>query len=168
MPRSVFVSLLFVLSACSAPVVSIPQTTASTAVSPSSTLGGVEEFNACARKAGADLLEVRLDSTGRPQLAALAIGVELLEPSVREALARCSHLLTESGTLELDGELRNRVLGTLREFSECMRSQGVLAFPDPISDFSGSGDPYPLDDVIRQAPGFSEAVEVCVSGLDGG
>lgn len=161
-----FISMALV--ACST-ADSSPQPVTSTS-GPTTTLAMSAEqvaaaFDECADASGADLPDLALDADGRARVALMAVEVEILDPEVREALARCSSILTEGGLLGLEGELRNRVMGALREFALCMRGEGVLAFPDPAPGFSGQGDPFPLDDVIRAAPGFAEAADVCASQL---
>ncbi len=168
MIRTVLASISIALVACSTadssprPVTSTSTPTTPAAMSPEQVAAA---FDACADAAGADLPDLALDAHGRARVALLAVGVEILDPAVREAFARCSSILTEGGLLGLEGELRNRVMGSLREFAQCMRGEGVLAFPDPSPGFTGQGDPFPLDDVIRASPGFGEAADVCASQL---
>ena len=168
MNRPLFAFALVVLTACSGaavPVETVPVASTITTTTSSTPEGGAAAFNACVKEAGVDLPELTIDSEGRPRLALLVAGVEILEPDVREALARCSAVLTESGALAVEGDLRNRVMGVLREFSQCMREEGMLAFPDPAPGFAGEGDPFPLDEVIRSAPGFSAAADTCATRL---
>jgi len=166
--RPVFAFALVVLTACSGagvPLERTPAASTTTTTIPPTPEGGAAAFNSCVEEAGADLPELTVDSEGRPRLALLVAGVEILDPAVRGALARCSALLTESGALTVEGDLRNRVMGVLREFSQCMREEGMLAFPDPAPGFAGEGDPFPLDEVIRSAPGFSAAADTCATRL---
>lgn len=122
-------------------------------------------FDECAATAGATLPPLTLDATGRPDIARLVLTVDPLDPGNRDAFTECAPIL--AGALPLEGESKSRVTAALAGFAQCMREEGILAFPDPAPGFEGTGDPFELDPVVRQAPGFPEAADLCSSRLAG-
>ena len=120
-------------------------------------------FSACMREEGIDLPDIRLDSEGRPQLGNLSEEVDLADPAFSAAFNACAPILTEAGALDLgaDPELQAVIIDQLQQFSECMREEGITAFPDPVPGFTGQGAPYPLHQIPFSAPGFAQAIEAC-------
>ena len=57
--------------------------------------------------------------------------------------------------------LRELVTAALSGFSECVRSQGVGDFPDPVPGFIGIGSPYPIGEIPYGHPLLATAVELC-------
>ncbi len=147
-----------------APVTTITTQTTVPAPTPEE---AVAAFDECAASAGAALPPLALDENGRPDIARLVLTIDPLDEATREALTKCSPLLADDGLLFLDGEWKSRVTAALLGFARCMREEGILAFPDPAPGFDGTGEPFDLDAVIRQAPGFDDAVGACSALLSG-
>ena len=83
-------------------------------------------------------------------------------PETTTALTECAdHLTTGALNLENLPELQSLVVSALADFSECLRSQGVPDFPDPIPGFYGVGGPYPLDEIPYGDPDLDLAASVC-------
>lgn len=139
------------------------------ASSTTTTLGrlGIEqatlEFGSCMRAQGLDTPDIRLDAQGRPVLDDLRSGVDTSSVEFRRALTECASILTRAGALDLrrDPELQTVIVSQLTIFAECVRSQGIEAFPDPDPAFSGVGSPFPSDEVPFADPGFDVAVATC-------
>jgi len=125
------------------------------------------DFTECMRAENIDFPDIRLDAEGRPQLGDVLDQVDTASPEFRAALATCSSILTQAGALELssDPELQAVIIDQLASFSECMRTNGVETFPDPIPGFNGSGSPYLLGEIPFDDPDFQPAAEVCQSSL---
>lgn len=132
------------------------------------------EFTECMREEGIDFPDVRFDAEGRPLLGEILEDVDTAGEEFAGALASCAVILTEAGALDLstDPELQAVIVDQLAEFSECMRSNGVEAFPDPTPGFSGTGSPYPLGLIPFDDPEMEGAAATCGEqlgefGLDG-
>ena len=145
-------------------------TTDTAAVSTTSTtLGrlGLEqatlEFTACLREQGIEAPDIRLDAQGRPVLDELLDRVDTSTPEFAEALRACAPILTRAGALDLrsDPELQAVIVDQLQEFSECMRREGITDFPDPDPAFTGTGSPFPLDEIPFDDPLFEKATFAC-------
>lgn len=123
-------------------------------------------FRACLVEGGVRIPPIPFDSQGRPRLELAMVGVDFSDPASVTALAACSDHLVE-GALDLSvwPALQESVLDLLSEFSECVRSHGVLTFPDPVRSFTGVGGPFPLEEIPFDDPGLEEAVDVCGSRL---
>ena len=145
--------------------------TTDTAAAPttSTTLGrlGLEqatlEFTSCLREQGVDAPDIRLDAQGRPVLDELLDRVDTSTPEFAEALRACASILTRAGALDLrsDPELQAVIVDQLQEFSECMRREGITDFPDPDPAFTGTGSPFPLDEIPFDDPLFEKATFAC-------
>ncbi|MBW3667041.1 MAG: hypothetical protein KY394_05530, partial [Actinobacteria bacterium] len=85
----------------------------------------VESFNDCLVENGLTVELLSLDAMGRPRLDLFLAGLDLTDPAVVGVLTACSGHLT-TGALDLSGEpeIRETVLASLHEFSECVRSRG--------------------------------------------
>lgn len=94
------------------------------------------------------------------------VGVDFSDTESVQALTDCSESLL-GGALDLSvwPRLQENVQELLSEFSECVRAQGVLGFPDPVRSFTGVGGPYPLEEIPFDDPGLESAVELCGSRL---
>lgn len=125
------------------------------------------EFTECMRAEDIDFPDIRIDAEGRPQLGDVLDRVDTASPEFRAALASCSPILTRSGALELssDPELQAVLIDQLAAFSECMRTNGVEQFPDPIPGFNGTGSPYLLGEIPFDDPDFQTATEACQASL---
>lgn len=143
------------------------------AVETTTTLGriGLEtatlEFTACMRDGGIDIPDIRLDARGRPVLDEVIASVDTTTAEFRNALTRCADILTRAGALDLrtDPELQAVILDQLRDFTDCARREGLRAFPDPDPAFTGTGSPYPLDEVPFTDPLFEDALGTCQEHL---
>ncbi|MDH4116543.1 MAG: hypothetical protein OEX04_08600 [Acidimicrobiia bacterium] len=150
-------------------VVAVPSTSQET----STTVGRVSfeqaslEFTECMREAGLDFPDIRLDSEGRPQLGELLDELDTETTEFRTALTACAPILTQAGALELssDPELQAVIIDQLASFSECMRTNGVAGFPDPVPGFNGTGSPYLLGQIPFDDPDFETAAQECQGQL---
>lgn len=177
-PRSLLLAAAlsaFLVGACLPS--SEPATSAATTAPPSTTttvpLGAeesVEAFSACMDEQGVPVGPIPRDALGVPLLGDAIGGLDDSDPAVREALTACGGVLALSGGADLarDPELRTAVVDGLQRFTDCMRSEGIAGFPDPIPGFTGVGDPYPEGQVPYGSQGFDEAAESCISVLEAG
>ena len=140
----------------------IPATTTTTL----SVVEAVRAFQDCLADRGVSVVEVPFDSEGRPRLELAFSRVDFADRGSVVALSECAGLLSD-GALDLSvwPNLREMVQASLEAFSECVRSHGVLTFPDPVRLFSGVGGPYPLEEIPYDAPGLGAAIEVCAERL---
>lgn len=125
-------------------------------------------FHDCLGENGVVIPPIPFDSQGRPRLELAMIGVDFSDTESVQALTVCSAPLV-GGALDLSvwPQLQENVQELLSDFSECVRSQGLLTFPDPVESFTGVGGPYPLDEIPFEDPGLESAVEICGSRLAG-
>lgn len=125
------------------------------------------EFTDCMRGEGIEFPDIRIDSEGRPQLGDLLEDLDTATPEFRSALAACASILTRAGALELssDPELQAVIIDQLASFSECMRTNGVENFPDPVPGFNGTGSPYLLGEIPFDDPDFQAATQTCQESL---
>lgn len=148
-------------------VVPLPSSTIAAAPTTTNARISFEEatlrFSACMREQGIDLPDIRLDAEGRPQLGDLSEEIDFSDPQFSTAFSACAPILTDAGALDLgaDPELQAVIIDQLQQFSDCMREEGIAAFPDPVPGFTGNGPPYPLHQIPFSAPGFADAIEVC-------
>ncbi len=121
------------------------------------------EFTACMREQGIDTPDIRLDAQGRPVLDDLIESVDTTTAEFRVALAECASILTRAGALDLrtDPELQAVIIDQLQEFSECARREGLRDFPDPDPAFTGTGSPYPFEEIPFSDPAFQKALVAC-------
>lgn len=146
------------------PTVTEPTTTTAppTTAPPTPADVAIPAFEECLSLHGLTAGSVPLDGLGRPRLDWFFSGLDLTDSATIGALTACaSHLGT--GALDLSGELeiREAVVGSLEEFSECVRSRGVPDFPDPVPGFNGMGAPYPMAEIPYADPDLDRAVAVC-------
>jgi hypothetical protein len=136
----------------------IPGTTTSTV----STIEATEMFYNCLVAIGIDIEPIALDAQGRPRLELVMREIDFSDPDSVSALSACSEHLG-SGALELTQTpiLASAVVDLLKEFSQCVRSQGVPEFPDPIPEYNGIGGPYPPAEIPYADPALSDAVDAC-------
>ena len=170
--------VLIVLVACSRsgePAESIPSATdlvqSSTTTALQSTTTTVRlsieeaalQFSACMREEGLEFPDIAIGSDGRPVLGDLAERVDITSPEFLAALSGCSEILTAAGATDLrsDPEFQGIIQDQLQEFSDCMRTEGVDEFPDPIASFTGGGSPYPLAEIPFSDPDFQSALGTC-------
>jgi hypothetical protein len=168
--------LAVLLVAACLPSAESPASTTSTAPSTTTTtepLGAEESldaFSECMEEYGFPLGPIAEDALGVPRLAEAIDGLDGSDPAVREALTACSGLLAVSGGVDLarDPELRSAVVDGLQRFTDCMRSEGIAGFPDPVPGFTGVGDPFPEGQVPYGSQGFEDAAAACVGVLEEG
>jgi hypothetical protein len=121
-------------------------------------------FTSCMRENGVDIPDLQVDAEGQPRLPTGALaGIDTTSPEFTEAFVSCVGILTDAGAVSLstDPELLGVIRDQLRDFSACMRSNGLPQFPDPNPNFDGSGSPYPLSAINPSDPNLSDALEVC-------
>ena len=138
-------------------------TTAPTTTSTTTATGAaVEAFRTCLGEHDVVIEEVPLDATGRPRLDLVIMTVDFGDPAVAEALAVCSASLN-TGALDLgtEDQLRREINQELRDFSQCMRANGVSDFPDPVPGFSGVGAPFAVAEIPYGDPNLAGAAEAC-------
>jgi hypothetical protein len=143
-------------------------TAPTTTAPPVSADAAVAAFNDCLVENGLVDEAVSLDAMGRPRLDKFLTDLDLTDPIVVGALTACSAHLT-TGALELsdEPEIREAVLASLREFSECVRSRGVPDFPDPVESFNGMGAPYAMAEIPYTDQDLAEAVAECSGRVPG-
>ena len=126
----------------------------------------VAGFSSCMADRGVTITEIPLDAEGRPRLELALDDVDFTDPDAIAALGDCSELLAE-GALDLTiwPNLQGEVQEVLEGFSECVRSHGVVNFPDPVRLFGGVGGPYRLDEIPFGDPALEGAVEICSSRI---
>ena len=122
----------------------------------------VLEVTRCMRDRGLDVPDIGVTADGqldlRPQDLA---NVDLESNEFQEAFTSCIAVFQLSGGFDvsLDPELEALFQDQLQEFSQCMRDNGVVDFPDPQT---GSGTPYPFSAFLGFGdPTFEEAIETC-------
>lgn len=150
----------------------IPTTTTTTVPATTTTTISVEEatagFRDCLADNGVRIEDIPFDSQGRPRLELVLTEIDFSDPVAASALATCAEHLA-GGALDLSvwPALQEEMQSALTEFSLCVRSQGVVGFPDPVRSFSGVGGPYPLEEIPFDDPDLEMAVEICGSRLAG-
>lgn len=140
----------------------VPDTTTTTLSIEEATAG----FASCMTDRGVGIAEIPLDAEGRPRLELVLDDVDFTDADAVVALGDCSELLAE-GALDLTiwPRLQQEVQQVLSDFSECVRSHGVVNFPDPVRLFGGVGGPYALEEIPFDDPDLAEAVEICSSRI---
>lgn len=126
----------------------------------------IQGFQDCMTANGVTIVEIPVDSEGRPRLELVLAEVDFSDPIATEALTTCSDILA-GGALDLSvwPRLQDEVQASLEDFSECARSHGAEAFPDPVKAFTGVGGPFPLDQIPYDDPDLETAVATCRSRL---
>lgn len=150
------------------PTVTNPTTTtvAPTTAPPIPADVAIAEFSDCLADHGLSSEPIPVDGMGRPRLDWFLAGLDLTDSSTVSALTACaSHLGTGALELSDEPEIREAVLTSLHEFSECVRARGVPDFPDPIPGFNGLGAPYPVAEIPYADPDLDEAVADCRENL---
>jgi hypothetical protein len=156
------VPVLVLLAACapagesSTTVTPAPTTTTATTIP--TPQQAEEAFVRCLVEGGVELPDVSGDDL--PLLDRLAPHLDLNEPSIRQHVIECSPVLLLAGSIRLDPEVAQLVEAQLATFSECMRDEGIVEFPDPLGDGAWSLDEIPFD-----APAFDDAMASCTARL---
>lgn len=142
----------------------VPATTTTTVTVAEAT----SRFRDCLTASGVTIEEIPFDSQGRPRLELALTAVDFTDPASVAALTDCSEHLG-GGALDLAAwpALQEEVQRSLTSFSECIRSHGVMTFPDPIRGFTGVGGPYPLDEIPFDDPNLETAVRICSARMAG-
>lgn len=142
----------------------IPPTTTTTI----SVTEAVARFEDCLDQGGLSIEPVPFDATGRPRLDLVLSQVDFGDPSEIAILSSCSsHLADGALSLEAEPELQQQVQESLAAFTECIRSQGVTDFPDPVPVFGGTGPGFPPDEVPFDDPDLEAATAICLGRLLG-
>ena len=125
---------------------------------------GLLEFTGCMRDEGIDLPDIQVNADGQPILStALLEGIDTQSADFNAAFFACVGILAEASPVQIgsDPEMQAAVQDTLRDFSACMRENGVEGFPDPAPGFDGSGSPYPLTALDTGDSDLDDAFEAC-------
>jgi len=122
----------------------------------------VLEVTRCMRDRGLDVPDIGITADGQLDLRPEDLGgIDLEGEEFQEAFTSCIAVFQLSGGFDvsLDPELEALFQDQLQEFSQCMRDNGVVDFPDPQT---GSGTPYPLTAFLGFGdPTFEGALETC-------
>lgn len=122
----------------------------------------VLEVTRCMRDRGLEVPDIGVTADGQLDLRPEdLVGVDLESEAFQEAFTSCIAVFQLSGGFDvsLDPELEALFQDQLQEFSQCMRDNGVVDFPDPQT---GSGTPYPLASFLGFGdPTFDDAIETC-------
>lgn len=122
----------------------------------------VLEVTRCMRDRGLDVPDIGVTADGQLDLRPVDLeGIDLESDEFQEAFTTCVAVFQLSGGFDvsLDPELEALFQDQLQEFSQCMRDNGVVDFPDPQT---GSGTPYPISAFLGFGdPGFETALETC-------
>ncbi len=84
--------------------------------------------------------------------------VDIHSPQYLSANKTCEHLL---GSQSLTAAQKREHLSQALRFSECMRSHGVLNFPDPLVAQGGKAVGFRMPGVDQSSPQFQAAVQAC-------
>ncbi len=123
----------------------------------------VLDVAACLRDRGFEVADPTFDEDGNPVLSPeLATGVDLASDDFLEAFDECSAVLQDAlpnPFADVDPEVEARVRDGLAAYAECMRENGVEAFPDPLP----TGQPFRARDVIALGadPDLDAGQEAC-------
>ena len=130
----------------------------------------VASFLRCMNEAGVPASGVRIDATGHVDLTDVAKGTDVTSEAFRDALARCGPGLAAAGLLSLvgDEELSTVVTDELRQFTSCMRREGVEGFPPPRVGFDGTGPAFDPSAVPFEDPDLLDALDDCRAALVAG
>lgn len=120
------------------------------------------EFTACLRDQGIEVPDVQFGPNGQPLIDPSTVaGIDVGSPEFTVAFAACLPIIQNAGVLErdLDPEQQAIIQDQLQEFSECMRTNGIVDFPDPDPTAVTS---FPLSAFTDfQDEDFQAALEVC-------
>ena len=125
---------------------------------------GLLQFTACMRDQGVDLPDIQVDADGQPILSTdVLAGIDTQSDEFNAAFLVCLPILSNAAPVQLgsDPELQAAVQDALRDFSACMRDEGVEDFPDPAPGFDGTGSPYPLTALDTSDPDVDAAFDAC-------
>jgi len=120
------------------------------------------EFTACLRDQGLEVPDIQFGPNGQPLLDPSTIAdIDVGSSEFTVAFAACLPIIQNAGVLEreLDPEQQAIIQDQLQEFSECMRSNGIIDFPDPDPTAVTS---FPLSAFAGfQDEDFQAALEIC-------
>ena len=103
---------------------------------------------------------LQIDADGQPILSTdVLAGIDTQSDEFNAAFLVCLPILSSAAPVQLgsDPELQAAVQDALRDFSSCMRDEGVEDFPDPAPGFDGTGSPYPLTALDTSDPDVDAA-----------
>ncbi len=173
-------ALLFVVAACvstaaPSPTSVVPAGDGPRVVSGATTTvvgadAALRRFVECMQEGGVAGVEPRVDATGRVVLADLVKTNDVADPVFRRALQRCGGVLVDAGLLTVadDAELASALRDDLRQFTSCMRTEGVEAFPAPLPSFDGTGPAFDPEAIPYEDADLAAALEVCRARIAGG
>ncbi len=148
------------------PPVTVTQPPPATTTITSPVEAAVDRFRDCLVDRGVEIEEIPLDAYGRPRFDLVLGEIDFSDPANVSALAECRDPLAGGALdLSLTPGLRNEVMERLEAFASCVRARGVEGFPDPISNYDGTGSPFSVDLIPYGDPELSVAVEVCRTRL---
>lgn len=161
------VTVVLCLAACvpsaDGPSTMAESTTTTLPPATSTTLGpadSVAAFVGCLQERGVDTSAVAIIGEPATDLGSLASVLETSDPAVQAAVAECAELLSAAQIAHLTGdpEVRTLVADQLGLFAECMRTEGIEGFPDPLLEPLPRFDP---ESVPFDTEGFEVALETC-------
>jgi hypothetical protein len=122
----------------------------------------VLEVTRCLRDRGYDIPDIGITADGQLDLAPEDLtGIDLESSDFYDAFAECLIVFQDSTGLDvtLDPELEAAFLDQLRDFSQCMRDNGITDFPDPMP---GLATAFPFTAWTDfDEPEFQEALGAC-------
>lgn len=107
------------------------------------------EFYGCLRENGFNAPDPEPNKPGH-----IEVPADMPDDEIDAIIAECEEA---AGLQQMDSGPRPEDMAAAREFSECMRANGIEAFPDPEAD-GGHYFDLPMDDE------FDAAFEVCSGG----
>ena len=97
-----------------------------------------------------------------PKVSLQRLGVSLTRWEA--AQAACAHLLPNGGGGSTQAQLQQWMNG-MRSFAQCMRSDGVSNWPDPVFDAGGNPEFYLDGKVNQNAPQIKTKIQGCLHFL---
>lgn len=123
------------------------------------------EFSACMRDNGIDLPDIGIGPNGVPLVdPGLVDQIDIQSDEFGAAFAACISIIAASGAFQrtTDPEELAAQRDQLVTFSQCMRDEGIVDFPDPNLSLTFA---YPFSAIDVGNPAFDEAVEICQEGI---
>lgn len=147
-------------------IVAVALPMAALASQPSATSPGTNTqkalaFSRCMRSHGVPRYPDPTNGGTVPKLSLQQLGVSLAQ--WQRAQTACTHLLPNGG-----GVSRAQVqqwMNGMRRFAQCMRSDGVSNWPDPVVDAGGNPEFYLDGKVNQNAPQIKTKIQACLHWL---